>query len=313
MGIRRAVSDFRQLRASFGELLAAEPAEEERARWQLAQSAHRFSRRTRAVVDDKLSLSATLMRAGEVHEASRLLVEVETDVRTEEAALIESVNEVKVARAVHKERMTRMRMARLLAVSLLGASVLGFSAIGVSLAAMFDDDGPGRSGFAPASAGRVAANGSSDQRRSAATRSHVRVAGVDLKLTRAELKEYRALTAGTVDRAELAEFLYGLLPMALADKVTSVLTTALPAPKPVQEVLKVVKKKKKAAAEEHQPPPAPEPPPEPEPEPQPPPEPEPEPSEDPEDGGGDGGGDQEGPGAEPEGNDNASPLPLSPR
>ncbi len=251
MGIRSAISDLRQLRDGLDELLADEPVEEERARWKLAQSAHLFSRRTRAVVDDKLSMSATLMRAGEVHEANLLLEEVERDVKTEEAALIEVVNEVKIAGAVRRERMTRMRMARMMAVALLGASVMAFSAIGVSLASMLDDQGrPAAEGFGRGAAARALAE--RVQERTAAKRArndlHVRVAGVNLSLSRAELLEYRELTSGTVDRGELQDFLSSLLPVTLAQQVTAALISGVSTePVHTEDVIQMIEKTKDSA------------------------------------------------------------------
>src|SRR5687768_14689721 len=91
--------------------LGGRPSEQDRAdSLELAVSARRFSRRTQAVLDDKLSFSATLMRAGEVEAANRLLAEVGEEVLTEEVALLERVNEVKAARSVGgRDRVTRGR------------------------------------------------------------------------------------------------------------------------------------------------------------------------------------------------------------
>ena len=88
MGVKRIVADLREIQRNISDLEASRAEAEEMASLQLANSAQEFSRRTRAVVDDKLTFTAALMRAGEVHAASKLLAEVESDVREEEAALI---------------------------------------------------------------------------------------------------------------------------------------------------------------------------------------------------------------------------------
>lgn len=139
MKLLRLVGDLTQLRREFRELSSESASEEEQAKYELTASARRFSRRTKRVVDDKLSFSATLMRAGEVHAANRLLEEVELDVRTEEAALIEKMNEVKVARASTRERMTRVRLGRMLAVSVAGSMLMAFSALGMAAAGFVQD------------------------------------------------------------------------------------------------------------------------------------------------------------------------------
>src|SRR5918999_2170842 len=133
------IRDLRDVSGALKELVADEARQEEDAKLELAVSAQRFSQETREVVDDKLSFSATLMRAGEVDAATRLLAEVEAEVRENEVALIEQVNEVKVARAARRERITRMRLARSLAVAMLGAAVMATSAAGMAFASFLED------------------------------------------------------------------------------------------------------------------------------------------------------------------------------
>lgn len=128
------MGELTQLRREFRELTTESAAEEEKAKYELTASARKFSRDAKYLVDDKMTFSATLMRAGEVDAANRLLEEVEQDVRVEEVALIEKMNEVKMARASKRERMTRNRLARLMAVSLAGSMVMGFSALGMAAA-----------------------------------------------------------------------------------------------------------------------------------------------------------------------------------
>ncbi len=224
MKLLRLMGDLSQLRREFRDLASESAADEEKAKYELTASARRFSRRAKNVVDDKLSFSATLMRAGEVGAANRLLEEVEVDVRTEEAALIEKMNEVKVARATTKERMTRVRLARMLAVSLAGSLIMGFSALGMA-AAGFVQDREQDQIRANAAAQRRALEGGNAARRTAADK----LRGLDPKvrrlllagdvpltslssLTPAEIHRIDVLTAGTVDLGALQSFLVRVLP-----------------------------------------------------------------------------------------------------
>ena len=120
--------------------------DEETASFELTRSARDFSRRTREISDNKLAFSATLVRAGEFEAANRLIADLEVDVRTEEAALAEQVNEVKVVSAIRREKMTRLRLARTLAAATLSAGILMVSVAGVAVAAFIEDltDGSGR-------------------------------------------------------------------------------------------------------------------------------------------------------------------------
>lgn len=139
MRLLRVMGELSQLRREFRELTTESAAEEEKAKYELTASARKFSRDAKDLVDDKMTFSATLMRAGEVDAANRLLEEVEQDVRVEEVALIEKMNEVKMARATKRERMTRNRLARLMAVSLAGSMVMGFSALGMAAASFVQE------------------------------------------------------------------------------------------------------------------------------------------------------------------------------
>ncbi|MDQ4064837.1 MAG: hypothetical protein M3161_02195 [Actinomycetota bacterium] len=191
---------------------------------EIAVASHRFSRRTKAVVDDKLSFSATLMRAGEVEAANRLLAEVENEVLTEEAALLEKVNEVKIARAIQRPRVTRLRLARALAVAVLGSSLLASSAVGMAVAGLFRDrdggvfDVPGST-----RSGGGVDNGSVQARAGVGGLKKIRVAGIPLRLTPAELREYHELTSGDINEKSLQTFLLSVLPPSLAVKVHSAL------------------------------------------------------------------------------------------
>jgi hypothetical protein len=223
----RMVRDFRDLYRSLSEMLVFEDPVEE-AGYELAVSARNFSRNTQAVVDDKLNFSATLMRAGEVSAANRLLEEFERDVREEEAALIERVNEVKMAEAVRRDGLTRVRLARMLTVALIGSSLLSFSAAGMALAGLLKDRASNESadtvrvrladrqdGDTDASQGQAQKHGSL---------RHVRIGDVKLLLTASQLRTIREL-GGTIDASEL-QGIIELLPQPLADKVQQAIVVA---------------------------------------------------------------------------------------
>lgn len=255
----RVWRDLKELRRLFGEMLSPQDVDEPDT-FDLAVSARDFSRKATEVADDKLTFSATLMRAGEVDAANRLLAEAEEEVRAEEAALMESVNEVRMAQALKRERITRVRLARVLATAMLGSSLLAFSAIGMAIAGALGDDGarfagPGatvnaRRGYEA----RGTANGDDVRRK----RTRVRIGGVKLALSPAQMRTYRELTAtGNVDSETLEEFLMDVLPPVLAQQVSSAIQTTTAtveqAASDVQtlaaRVVKVTKKKAKAKKE----------------------------------------------------------------
>lgn len=201
----------------FAYRVAGPTAEDRAAGLELAVASRRFSRRTKAVVDDKLSFSATLMRAGEVEAANRLLAEVERDVRTEEAALIEVVNEVKIEREINRKPITRVALARMMAAAMLGSTLLATSAVGMAVAGLFERGG--------AEIGTSSRDTTASSRRDyvkgirlAAVTREIRIAGVKLNMTAAELDRFRQLTQGGDDE-RLEDFLLGFLPPSLAEKV----------------------------------------------------------------------------------------------
>ena len=223
MKLLRLMGDLTQLRREFRELSSESASEEEQAKYELTASARRFSRRTKRVVDDKLTFSATLMRAGEVHAANRLLEEVELDVRTEEAALIEKMNEVKVARANTRERMTRVRLARMLAVSVAGSLLMGFSALGMAAAGFVQEreqDQIRRNVAAQRRALEDRAGGKGDvaAKLKGLDRDVARLLANGIpraaltSLTAEEIHRIGVLTNGNVDVAALHTFLVGVLP-----------------------------------------------------------------------------------------------------
>jgi hypothetical protein len=279
-------------------------------------TARRFSRKTQAVVDDKLSFSATLMRAGEVDAANRLLAEFHDDVREEEAALIEKVNEVKVARSLQRERLTRARLARLLAVALVGSSLLGFSAAGMAVAGFLKDRArTAREAIAlpkaiEKRATRVVANKTKEMR-------HVRIGKkvLKLRLTEVELKTIQQL-ASRSSSASVLDKLIELLPQQLAERVHDAMVAAENVVAEVEEtadetdelaldlprVKKKVKKEENNDAEQTPDGTAES-------------EPSPEPSEEPEDGSSGGGGgndpdDENGDGAEEDPDQLPLPAPI---
>jgi hypothetical protein len=312
----RTFRDLKDFYRRFSELLVYDAAAEEAASYELTVSARRFSRKTQAVVDDKLSFSATLMRAGEVDAANRLLAEFHDDVREEEAALIEKVNEVKVARSLQRERLTRARLARLLAVALVGSSLLGFSAAGMAVAGFLKDRArTAREATAlpkaiEKRATRAVANKTKEMR-------HVRIGKkvLKLRLTEVELKTIQQL-ASRSSSASVLDKLIELLPQQLAERVHDAMVAAENVVAEVEEtadetdelaldlprVKKKVKKEENNDAEQTPDGTAES-------------EPSPEPSEEPEDGSSGGGGgndpdDENGDGAEEDPDQLPLPAPI---
>jgi hypothetical protein len=218
--LRRFKRDLSARRREYRELVSESETSDDTASLKLAASARRFSNRAQGVVEDKLSFSATLMRAGEVDAAHRLLAEVERDVRAEEAAFIETVNEVKVGQTARRQRMSRLRLARTMAVSLAGAMLVGFSALGMAATGFI-----GRG--AEAQRGRVTDGRSSARLNEATARARqleqlgdrvhgVLVAGVRVELTPKEFRAYETMLAGepNIERLErrLERFLDDKLP-----------------------------------------------------------------------------------------------------
>lgn len=220
--------------------LGSKPSETDRAdSFELAVSARRFSRRTQAVIDDKLSFSAALMRAGEVEAANRLLAEVGEEVLTEEVALLERVNEVKAARSVRPrghDRVTRGRLVRTMAVAMLGASLLAFSAAGAAVVGMFRED-QATHGSDPDSVGSAFSSRSDARGKGRRVKLTDKIS---LSMTPAQFREYSRLTDGEIDEDQLEMFLLELLPRNLAEQVHFVLVTGLETlPEPIAEEITV--------------------------------------------------------------------------
>ena len=249
MELKRPFSELRRLRRTVTDSLRAEAVVDETESFELAASTRGFSQRTKEVVDDKLTFSATLMRAGEVEAANRLLAEVEVEVRTEEAALLEQVNEVKVARAARRERITRLRLVRTLATALLGTSVLGFSAMGIAVAGIFKER-VAQPAFA-SSAG-VNSHGSTDKtpRARQARMREVTIGDVNIAMSPRQLLRYEALTSGSVSSAQLQSFLAQLdLPAAVVRRALAAVAGGAPLAGTVGDVIATADAAKKKAEE----------------------------------------------------------------
>jgi hypothetical protein len=228
MSMRTFLEDFRDLRRSVRELMETETEAEAAASNVIVTSASRFSRRSRRVVDDKLSFSATLMRAGEVDAANRLLEEVEREVRTEEAALIETVNEVKVAQTTRRERITRLRLARTLAAATLGAGLLTVSAAGMAVASFLEDRVEAARVARAAVAPKIYPVAQGSRIESAKPEMKMKsmdIGGVRLMLTAAEAEQLKRFAGPDVDASNL-ETLISLLPGHLAQKVQDAIAAA---------------------------------------------------------------------------------------
>lgn len=214
----RPLRAYRRISEQLSELERAELIASEHARFELAQSASRFSRRTQEVVDGTMSLSAALMRAGEVAEANRLLQEVERDVASEEAALIETVNEVKTRGAVSRSRITRLKLMKMVAAATMGASLFVFSAFSVAVASFLTE--------APATPGSFSERDLARSFRDSSALETVTIAGIDVELTRSQANLYGKLTRGDADSARLERFLLSVLPFDVVREVKAALNEA---------------------------------------------------------------------------------------
>jgi hypothetical protein len=222
----RPIRHLREINQTLTELHDAEQVAAEAARFELARSATRFSQRTQEVVDGTMSLSAVLMRAGQVDEANRLLAEIQNDVQSEKAVLLETVHEVKAQGAVRRRRMTRLKLARMLATAMLGGSLFVFSAVGVAVAGFLsDDDRRAEASETTRHNSRGEAGQSARDSRHVIRR--IKVSGMNLKvvLTPGELREYKSLLASDSHPDDIDDFIMGLLPTELVDKIAAAMET----------------------------------------------------------------------------------------
>lgn len=181
------------------------------ASYDLAVTTHRFSKRAQAVVDDKLSLSATLMRAGEVDEARRLLAEAEEDLRSEEESLLHQIEELGNYRSMHKprvvvlerDRMSRSSLMRTLAVAVASSAVVALATMGGAVIGLFEQDpGTGRVNVAPAGGGDDDDASARMITTARATRSVVvRINGVRVVLSRSEWRALKRAQRSGDDKA----------------------------------------------------------------------------------------------------------------
>ncbi|MGH2775278.1 MAG: hypothetical protein ACRDJT_07590 [Actinomycetota bacterium] len=202
--------------------------DEETASFELTRSARAFSQRAREVANDKLAFSATLMRAGEVGAANRLIHDLERDVRTEEAALAEQVNEIKVAIATRRSKMTRLRLARTLAAAVFTAGLLSFSAAGMAVASFLADLNHDSGDVSAARTDSRIALTDDASARDAATRNLRLPDGTSVNLTRAQFRALKSLaTNPNLDRDELERLLIKLVGPKIAGQLASVIADVI--------------------------------------------------------------------------------------
>jgi hypothetical protein len=227
MALRALWGTVADLRREHEALRSTAPTKEETASFELAANARDFSRRTREVLDDKLSFSATLIRAGEVDAANRLIVELERDVRTEEAALLERANEARFAGAVRRARLTRVRLLRTLVAAAVGATLLATSAFGFAVAAALRaEDRPGENGTKGATGLRAGPTLVAKWQEQAQLR-RIRVGDVRITLTRTELRRYHKLIRGPINDRKLAAFLRTVLPLDLVAEAKQAIVASI--------------------------------------------------------------------------------------
>lgn len=186
-------------------------------RSELTTSACRFARGARDVVEDKLSFSATLMRAGEVDAAHRLLAEVEQQVSLEKAVLVRRLDEI--AEGVNRRRSARRRLASLAAVSVIGALTVASSTIGLAVGLLSASDSDGRARSARSAESRSQTT-PSEARGGALALAHTRevsIGGVEVVLQGKALDAFEKLKASH-SPGEMRELL-GLLPSDVRDAI----------------------------------------------------------------------------------------------
>jgi hypothetical protein len=196
--------------------------DEERATFELARSARAFSQHARKAGDDKLAFSATLMRAGEVEAARRLIEDFEQEVHEEHAGIAGHIDKAKAAAATRRAKMTRMRLARTLAAALTTAGLLSFSLAGVTIASFFADRGDQAVDGSSIGLGSRSGRTANPSQRDAVTRS-IRLADgttVRVTLTQHQFRRLKNLsTNSNLDRAELQRLLIPLLGPKLAERL----------------------------------------------------------------------------------------------
>lgn len=222
MWMKRLLGSFRELRRERARATEAEEA----ASYELTISARQFARRARSASNDSLAFSAALARAGETTAASRIIEDFQRDVRAQEAALIEQMNEVKLARAARREKITRLRLASVLATAVLGAGLLSFSAAGLAVGSFFADLHASDPIKAKTGVGEPLKRSVSSQK-TPRSRKVVLVAGKRVEMSPAQFRRYRQLVTERAGQQEFESFLNDLLPDHEAELVSRVLAATV--------------------------------------------------------------------------------------
>jgi uncharacterized membrane protein YgcG len=219
----RPLDQLRQLQRALRDLRRADAAAEESARFELTQSTRQFSRKAQEVLEDTMSLSATLIRAGEVDEANLLIAEVEREVRDEEATLKKTMNEVEVERSERRRKIARLKLARLAATLVAGISLMAVSLAGIAVASMFTHH---QSTEARTTSSSHPGAGSSTTQ----PRQRVKIAGVVVTLTAHQLRTYQSINNGSaVQNSEVRQLLTAVLPqvpVSMVDRVQTAIVSA---------------------------------------------------------------------------------------
>jgi hypothetical protein len=227
--------DLKDLRQAFADLIAPTADDDNRASYELAMTTREFCHNTKKVVDDKLSFSAVLMRAGEVDAANRLMQEFEQDVRVEEAALVERANELRFSRVLTK-RKVHTRAATTVAAAFLGSSLLAFSAAGMAVASIIHDRANPSAIVHALRSGQTnpahSARGATANGNRASSKHRVSIGGLNVALSPSQYQAYRRLSSGSATPSEMEQLL-SLLPQGVAAQVKQtigVVTQIVPTP-----------------------------------------------------------------------------------
>ena len=197
---------------------------EDAATFELTRSASVFSQHAREVTDEKLAFTATLVRAGEVEGARRLIHDLEKDVREQQAELTEKLDEVRAAAATRRAKVTRLRLARTLAAAVLATGLLSFSVAGMTavsfVAGLNDDSGSGSPTLSESRSTRPA----DASPRDAAKRTIRLPDGTTVALTQAQFRRLERLTANPdLDRKELERLLLDVVGPRIAAQLVGAL------------------------------------------------------------------------------------------
>jgi hypothetical protein len=215
------VGRFRRELQELNQQCAGTSRDEETAMFELARSARAFSQRAREAADDTLAFSATLVRAGEVEAAQKLIHDLEQEMHGEKAALAERVDEVQAAAARRRAKMTRLRLARIIAAAVLTAGLLSLTTAGWAVASFLANlDEHSRDGSSSRSARFVQPADSS--LRHASTRHILLLDGTTVMLTQDQFRRFKSLSANpNLDREELERLLVDLVGPRIAARLVS--------------------------------------------------------------------------------------------